>query len=136
MSQAQPHFLYTSDAALGGTLHAWRDRLAPADVGLSNARRRWACGVRRQQPSAIAGPSADYLVRKIHDGDRITKISSGFVHFSPAGFGAYATLKSSSNTTIPILANELGSRGIIANTVKAGPTAAATTPSPGSRRFV
>lgn len=48
---------------LGPTLHAWRDRLAPTDVGLSSAGRRRARGLRREELAALAGVSVDYLVR-------------------------------------------------------------------------
>lgn len=53
----------TAGSALGRTLHAWRDRLAPRDVGLSNAGRRRAQGLRREELAALAGLSVDYLVR-------------------------------------------------------------------------
>lgn len=62
--------------------------------------------------------------RVIRDGGRIINVSSSSVHFSRAGFGAYATSKTGANTTIRILAAELGNRGITANTVMAGPIAA------------
>lgn len=45
------------------------------------------------------------------------------MHFSPAGFGAYATSKTGANTTVRVLANELGGRGITANSVMSGPIA-------------
>lgn len=53
----------SSGSTLGGTLHAWRDRLAPGDVGLSDAGRRRAHGLRREELAALAGLSVDYLVR-------------------------------------------------------------------------
>lgn len=55
--------LVTTDSALGSTLHAWRDRLAPTDVGLSGAGRRRAHGLRREELAGLAGLSVDYLVR-------------------------------------------------------------------------
>ncbi len=48
---------------LGATLHAWRDRLLPSDVGLSNGGRRRAQGLRREELAALAAVSVDYLVR-------------------------------------------------------------------------
>lgn len=53
----------TAPAALGSTRHAWRDRLAPVDVGLSGAGPRRARGLRREELAALAGLSVDYLVR-------------------------------------------------------------------------
>jgi len=49
--------------ALGGALHAWRDRLSPSDVGLSPVGRRRAHGLRREELAALAAVSVDYLVR-------------------------------------------------------------------------
>lgn len=49
--------------ALGSTLHAWRDRLSPLDVGLSGAGPRRARGLRREELAALSGLSVDYLVR-------------------------------------------------------------------------
>lgn len=48
---------------LGTALHRWRDRLAPADVGLPATGRRRAAGLRREELAALAGLSVDYLVR-------------------------------------------------------------------------
>lgn len=62
--------------------------------------------------------------RTVRDGGRIINISSSSVRFTPAGFGAYATSKTGANTTIGVLANELGARGITANSIMAGPIAA------------
>lgn len=53
----------TAGSPLGRTLHAWRDRLAPTDVGLFSAGRRRARGLRREELAALAGLSVDYLVR-------------------------------------------------------------------------
>ncbi len=62
--------------------------------------------------------------RTVRDGGRIINITSSSVRFTPAGFGAYATSKAAANTTIGVLANELGARGITANSIMAGPIAA------------
>ena len=48
---------------LGTALRRWRDRLAPADVGLPTAGGRRAAGLRREELAALAGLSVDYLVR-------------------------------------------------------------------------
>ena len=48
---------------LGIQLRAWRDRLAPDDAGLVSQPRRRATGLRREEVAALAGVSADYLVR-------------------------------------------------------------------------
>ncbi|MEV6851019.1 helix-turn-helix transcriptional regulator [Actinoplanes sp. NPDC051411] len=48
---------------LGDTLHAWRDRLTPAAVGLPAGRARRAKGLRREELAGLAGISADYVVR-------------------------------------------------------------------------
>ncbi|MGW6007808.1 helix-turn-helix domain-containing protein [Streptomyces sp. NPDC055210] len=48
---------------LGTALRRWRDRLAPADVGLPATGRRRATGLRREELAALAGLSVDYLVR-------------------------------------------------------------------------
>lgn len=48
---------------LGTALRRWRDRLAPADVGLPAAGKRRATGLRREELAALAGLSVDYLVR-------------------------------------------------------------------------
>ncbi|MFD7933614.1 helix-turn-helix transcriptional regulator [Streptomyces sp. NPDC059755] len=48
---------------LGTALRRWRDRLAPADVGLPAMGRRRAAGLRREELAALAGLSVDYLVR-------------------------------------------------------------------------
>lgn len=62
--------------------------------------------------------------RTVRDDGRIINISSSSVRFVPAGFAAYATTKSGALTTIGILAKELGSRGITANSIMAGPIGA------------
>lgn len=59
--------------------------------------------------------------RTVRDGGRIINISSSSARFTLAGFGAYATSKAAANVTIGVLANELGPRGITANSIMAGP---------------
>ena len=49
--------------SLGATLRVWRDRLAPAAVGLPPSGARRAAGLRREELSDLAGISVDYLVR-------------------------------------------------------------------------
>jgi transcriptional regulator with XRE-family HTH domain len=51
------------ETALGPTIRAWRDRLAPGDVGLPAGRSRRASGLRREELAELAGISVDYLVR-------------------------------------------------------------------------
>ena len=51
------------ETSLGATIHAWRDRLTPADVGLPVGRGRRAAGLRREELSELAGVSVDYIVR-------------------------------------------------------------------------
>jgi transcriptional regulator with XRE-family HTH domain len=41
----------------------WRDRLAPATVGVAEGRRRRATGLRREELAELAGISVDYLTR-------------------------------------------------------------------------
>jgi transcriptional regulator with XRE-family HTH domain len=53
---------------LGKALHAWRDRVSPAEVGLSGGRPaaggvRRAPGLRREELAQLAGLSVDYVVR-------------------------------------------------------------------------
>jgi transcriptional regulator with XRE-family HTH domain len=50
-------------AELGKTLHAWRDRVTPADVGLPAGGNRRAPGLRREELAALAGLSVDYILR-------------------------------------------------------------------------
>ncbi|MFF0065691.1 helix-turn-helix transcriptional regulator [Streptomyces sp. NPDC005279] len=52
-----------SNADLGSCLRAWRDRLAPAEVGLPTGPRRRAPGLRRQELATLAGLSVEYLAR-------------------------------------------------------------------------
>ncbi|MEU3937230.1 helix-turn-helix transcriptional regulator [Streptomyces sp. NPDC029044] len=51
------------DETLGTALHRWRDRLSPADVGLSSRPGRRAVGLRREELAELAGLSVDYVVR-------------------------------------------------------------------------
>src|SRR6202050_990294 len=53
----------TDETSLGATIHAWRDRLTPAEVGLPAGRVRRAAGLRREELSELAGISVDYIVR-------------------------------------------------------------------------
>ena len=48
---------------LAGCLRQWRDRLAPAEVGLPAQARRRAPGLRREEVASLAGLSVDYLSR-------------------------------------------------------------------------
>ncbi len=48
---------------LGRTLHAWRDRVAPSEVGLPAGGKRRAPGLRREELAHLAGLSVDYIVR-------------------------------------------------------------------------
>ncbi|MGW6201819.1 helix-turn-helix transcriptional regulator [Kribbella sp. NPDC055110] len=48
---------------LGRTLHAWRDRVVPSDVGLPAGGKRRAPGLRREELALLAGLSVDYIVR-------------------------------------------------------------------------
>ena len=51
------------ETSLGATIHAWRDRLTPAEVGLPAGRGRRTVGLRREELSELAGISVDYIVR-------------------------------------------------------------------------
>jgi transcriptional regulator with XRE-family HTH domain len=54
----------TSDeTSLGGTIRAWRDRLAPSAAGLPTGRVRRATGLRREELADLGGVSVDYVVR-------------------------------------------------------------------------
>jgi transcriptional regulator with XRE-family HTH domain len=48
---------------LGKTLHSWRDRVTPAEVGLPAGDARRAPGLRREELAQLAGLSVDYVVR-------------------------------------------------------------------------
>lgn len=47
----------------GRAVRRWRDRVAPATVGVPVGRRRRAAGLRREELAGLAGISADYLTR-------------------------------------------------------------------------
>jgi transcriptional regulator with XRE-family HTH domain len=47
----------------GRTVRHWRDRIAPATVGVAEGRRRRAAGLRREELAELAGISVDYLTR-------------------------------------------------------------------------
>jgi transcriptional regulator with XRE-family HTH domain len=47
----------------GPTVRHWRDRVAPAAVGVAEGRRRRATGLRREELAELAGISVDYLTR-------------------------------------------------------------------------
>jgi transcriptional regulator with XRE-family HTH domain len=47
----------------GTTVRHWRDRIAPATVGVPEGRRRRATGLRREELAELAGISVDYLTR-------------------------------------------------------------------------
>ncbi|ORV53015.1 XRE family transcriptional regulator [Mycobacterium europaeum] len=47
----------------GRTVRQWRDRVAPAAVGVPVGGRRRAAGLRREELAAMAGISVDYLTR-------------------------------------------------------------------------
>ncbi|MET1071987.1 MAG: helix-turn-helix transcriptional regulator [Umezawaea sp.] len=48
---------------LGAALRAWRDRLAPEAVGLTQNSPRRAAGLRREELAVLAGISIEYVVR-------------------------------------------------------------------------
>jgi len=51
------------DDDLAGCLRAWRDRLAPAAIGMPRQALRRAPGLRREELARLAGLSPDYLAR-------------------------------------------------------------------------
>lgn len=53
----------SSDSDFAALLHAWRDRLSPADAGLSTTHNRRAPGLRREELAQLAGLSVDYVLR-------------------------------------------------------------------------
>jgi NAD(P)-dependent dehydrogenase (short-subunit alcohol dehydrogenase family) len=63
------------------------------------------------------------LVPLIADGGRIVNISTGLTRFTFAGSSAYASMKGAVEVFTRYLAEELGARGITANTVAPGPVA-------------
>ena len=48
---------------LAGCLRSWRERVSPADVGLSAGGQRRVSGLRREEVAQLAGVSMDYLIR-------------------------------------------------------------------------
>lgn len=53
----------TGTTDLGRALHAWRDRIKPAEAGLPDDGVRRAPGLRREELAQLAGLSVDYIVR-------------------------------------------------------------------------
>ncbi len=49
--------------SLGATIRSWRDRLAPAAIGMSSGHSRRAVGLRREELADLASVSVDYIVR-------------------------------------------------------------------------
>lgn len=49
--------------SLGFTLRAWRERMSPADAGLSRSGSGRTPGLRREELAVLAGVSIDYVVR-------------------------------------------------------------------------
>lgn len=60
------------------------------------------------------------LLPWIADGGRIVNLSTGLARFTTPGFSAYAAMKGAVEVLTRYLAQELGSRGITANTVAPG----------------
>jgi transcriptional regulator with XRE-family HTH domain len=52
-----------SRSGFGALLHAWRDRLSPADAGFTVTAGRRAPGLRREELAQLAGVSVDYVLR-------------------------------------------------------------------------
>lgn len=52
-----------SRSTFGTLLRAWRDRLSPADAGLTATAGRRAPGLRREELAQLAGLSVDYVLR-------------------------------------------------------------------------
>jgi transcriptional regulator with XRE-family HTH domain len=52
-----------SRSTFGALLRAWRDRLSPADAGLTATVGRRAPGLRREELAQLAGLSVDYVLR-------------------------------------------------------------------------
>ena len=61
--------------------------------------------------------------RRVRDDGRIINVSSSTTWNPQAGYAVYATSKSGPNSTVRVLAQELGPRGITANSVVVGPVA-------------
>lgn len=55
--------MIAAETSLAATLRVWRERLTPAEVGLSAAWPRRAVGLRREELAELAGVSVDYVVR-------------------------------------------------------------------------
>jgi transcriptional regulator with XRE-family HTH domain len=53
----------SSRSGFGALLHAWRDRLSPADAGFTVTDGRRAPGLRREELAQLAGLSVDYVLR-------------------------------------------------------------------------
>ncbi|MEU6139396.1 helix-turn-helix transcriptional regulator [Streptomyces sp. NPDC047081] len=53
----------SSPSGFGALLHAWRDRLSPADAGFAAVPGRRAPGLRREELAQLAGLSVDYVLR-------------------------------------------------------------------------
>jgi transcriptional regulator with XRE-family HTH domain len=51
------------ESELGHAVRRWRERVAPASVGLPSGARRRAVGLRREELAGLAGISVDYLTR-------------------------------------------------------------------------
>jgi predicted transcriptional regulator len=49
--------------SLGATIRSWRDRLAPAAIGMRSGHSRRAVGLRREELADLASVSVDYIVR-------------------------------------------------------------------------
>ncbi|WP_076482187.1 helix-turn-helix transcriptional regulator [Williamsia sterculiae] len=52
-----------ADSEFGNAVRRWRDRIRPDTVGVPTGGRRRAAGLRREELSALAGISVDYLTR-------------------------------------------------------------------------
>lgn len=57
------HAVSVAVGEFGPALRAWRDRLAPEDLGLPADTRRRAPGLRRQEVARPAGVSVDYIIQ-------------------------------------------------------------------------
>ncbi|MFF2411736.1 helix-turn-helix transcriptional regulator [Streptomyces sp. NPDC058092] len=55
--------MVSSRSPFGALLRAWRDRLSPADAGLTAAAGRRAPGLRREELAQLSGISVDYVLR-------------------------------------------------------------------------
>ncbi|UZW54934.1 SDR family oxidoreductase [Sphingobium sp. JS3065] len=60
------------------------------------------------------------LLPILNDGGRILNVSSGFVRFTMAGYGLYASAKAAIQTLTKFMAIELGARGIRVNAIAPG----------------